>query len=242
MNQFLKLFSVTTIFILTAFSTHAGDFAKRHIHGFSSDGTLFAFEEYGVQDGSGFPYSNIYVIDTNTDQWTANSPYRVRLDDETKTIFDAREEARILAGPAMKSFEDRGNLVATNQPTERGIDKKRMAAVPRFFSPPLDISIEFRLERIEYPPSDICEPFGHTAGFILTQIATDDGQTTRQIHGDNSVPPSRNCVLDYDLADIVTYYPAHGAPVVAILIFMKSVGFEGPDGRYLAVTTKLSTE
>ena len=139
---------------------YAGDFAKRHVHGFSKDGQLFAFEEYGVQDGSGFPYSNIYVIDTSTDKWVAGSPFRARLDDETKSVFEAREEARIIAGPVMKSFEDRGNIVATNQPTELGLDKKRLIANPRIVIPPIDEDVEFRIKTLTFPPSSTCEAFG----------------------------------------------------------------------------------
>ena len=44
----------------------AGDTAELNILGFSGDSSIFAFEEYGVQDGSGFPYSTIYVIDTSS--------------------------------------------------------------------------------------------------------------------------------------------------------------------------------
>ena len=61
------LINLVLLTLSICFSAQAGDFAKREIHGFSVDGGLFAFEEYGVQDGSGFPYSNIYVIDTATD-------------------------------------------------------------------------------------------------------------------------------------------------------------------------------
>ncbi len=38
-----------------AFPAVAGDFANRDIIGFSADGSRFAFEEYGQQDGSGSP-------------------------------------------------------------------------------------------------------------------------------------------------------------------------------------------
>ena len=227
----LALFTLTT-----CFSVLAGDFAKREIHGFSVDGGLFAFEEYGVQDGSGFPYSNIYVVDTATDQWRAGSPYRIRLDDETKTVFDAREEARILAGTVMKSFENRGNVVATNRATELGIDDKRMIANPRLVVPPIDDAIEFRLEEIPFAGTETCEAFGATKGFRLLKIGTRDGDETIMLHEDTSVPESRNCPLGYALADLVTYYPEGKSPVFAVLISMQTVGFEGPDGRYLAVT------
>ena len=239
MKLFLTFISSILFTLTSCLLVFAGDFAKREIHGFSIDGKLFAFEEYGVQDGSGFPYSNIYVIDTDTDQWTANSPFRARLDDETKTVFDAREEARILAGPVMKSFENRANVVATNRATELGIDGKRMIANPRLVVPPIDQAIEFRLEEITFAGSERCEAFGSTSGFRLLQIGTNDGETTRVLHEDTSIPESRNCPLRYDFADIVTYYPEGQTPVFAVLIRMQTVGFEGPDGRYLAVTGKL---
>lgn len=230
------LISLVLLTLSICFSAQAGDFAKREIHGFSVDGGLFAFEEYGVQDGSGFPYSNIYVVDTATDQWTAGSPYRIRLDDETKTVFDAREEARILAGTVMKSFENRGNVVATNRATELGIDDKRMIANPRLVVPPIDDAIEFRLEDIPFAGTETCEAFGATKGFRLLKIGTRDGDETIMLHEDTSVPESRNCPLGYALADLVTYYPEGKSPVFAVLIRMQTVGFEGPDGRYLAVT------
>lgn len=235
--KYIPLFIISIMLSLhMGLSALAGDFAKREIHGFSLDGGLFAFEEYGVQDGSGFSYSNIYVVDTATDQWTAGSPYRVRLDDETKTVFDAREEARILAGTVMKSFEARGNVVATNRATELGIDDKRMIANPRLVVPPIDDAIEFRLEEISFSGTRTCEAFGATKGFRLLKIGTRDGYETIILHEDAAIPESRNCPLRYSLADMVTYYPQGQSPTFAVLIRMQTVGFEGPDGRYLAVT------
>jgi len=235
--RLFQIFVTSFLFIhFTLISSFAGDFAKREILGFSVDGSLFAFEEFGVQDGSGFPYSNIYVIDTETDQWTANSPYRVRLDDETKSVFDAREQSRVLAGTIMKSFEDRGNIVATNQATELDIDGKRMVANPRFVVPPIDKRIEFRLEEKQFPAAPPCEAFGPSVGFRLLKIGTADGDETVMIHDDASVPDSRGCPLRYDLADIVTYFPQGKNPVFAVLVRMQRIGFEGPDGRFLAVT------
>lgn len=236
MRIFKPILASVLLICFYTLQSQAGDFAKREIYGFSANGGLFAFEEYGVQDGSGFPYSNLYIIDTQTDAWTANSPYRVRLDDETKSVFDAREEARILAGPVMKSFEDRGTVVATNRATELDVDGKRMAANPRMVVPPIDKRLEFRLEEKQFVASSICEAFGASIGFRLLKIGSEDGDETITIHEDASVPESRKCPLRYDFADLITYYPQGASPVFAILIRMQTVGFEGPDGRYLAVT------
>ena len=136
----------------------------------------------------------------------------------------------------MKSFENRGNVVATNRATELGIDSKRMIANPRLVLPPIDDAIEFRLEEISFAGTETCEAFGATKGFRLLKIGTRDGDETRMLHEDTSVPESRNCPLGYALADLATYYPEGQNPAFAVLIRMQTVGFEGPDGRYLAVT------
>ncbi|MBZ9963064.1 DUF2259 domain-containing protein [Mesorhizobium sp. B292B1B] len=43
-------------------AARAGDVAELEILGFTKDGGVFAFEEYGVQDGSGFPCGNRYSL------------------------------------------------------------------------------------------------------------------------------------------------------------------------------------
>lgn len=68
----LLLLAVTFV----ASQASAGDYAAFQPIGFSSDGYVFAFEEYGVQDGSGFPYSTIYVIDTRNDTFLPGAPVR----------------------------------------------------------------------------------------------------------------------------------------------------------------------
>src|SRR5690606_10447936 len=72
----------------------AGDRALFDALGYSPDGRYFAFEEYGVQDGSGFPYSNIYVIDLVDDVWVGGSPFRVRIDADGAPQQAARQDAR----------------------------------------------------------------------------------------------------------------------------------------------------
>lgn len=72
----------------------AGDIASLQTIGFSADGRIFAFEEYGVQDGSGFPYSNIYVIDTRTDRFIAGTPIRQRIEDESASLGTVRAQSQ----------------------------------------------------------------------------------------------------------------------------------------------------
>ena len=71
----------------------AGDFADRELLGFSRDGAYFAFEEFGVLDGSGIPYSNIYVVEVDKDAWIDGTPIRLKGAEEGADLDRLRGEA-----------------------------------------------------------------------------------------------------------------------------------------------------
>ena len=71
---------------LLATPAFAGDRALVDIIGYSQDADYFAFEEFGIQDGSGFAYSNVYVVNLETDSWALGTPIRVRADDEITSL------------------------------------------------------------------------------------------------------------------------------------------------------------
>ena len=90
-----NLRTATLVFVfLCALSSiaSAGDFATLNFIGFSKDGRYLAFEEYGTQDGSGFPYSNFYFVDVVKNIFAAKSII-VRLDNEAATERQARTRA-----------------------------------------------------------------------------------------------------------------------------------------------------
>ena len=95
--------SLAGLALLTA-PAFAGDAAQFQPLGFSEDGRYFAFEEYGIQDGSGFPYANITILDTAADKWAAGSPFRIRLEDDTAALTDARDAARTQAEPHLEAL------------------------------------------------------------------------------------------------------------------------------------------
>ena len=49
--------------LLAAAPALAADGAQSRALGYSADGKYFAFEQFGVQDGSGFPYWDVFVLD-----------------------------------------------------------------------------------------------------------------------------------------------------------------------------------
>lgn len=216
----------------------AGDFATRDIIGFSPDGGTFAFEEHGVQDGSGFAYSNIYVIDTASDEWLPGTPFRVLFEDETADPAAVRAEN---AAAARALLEERGiapsgQHVASNPVTELSADPHLVVFNPRMVLPPIDEPVTLRLEHFSLPSNRLCDSFGLSRGFALTLERA--GQQ-RVLHRDTRLPQSRVCPTSYRIGDVVTYFPDAGNPVLAVLVLMETIGFEGPDGRWLAVTAPL---
>jgi len=222
-------------------SVHAGDFADIDVIGFSKDGRRFAFEQYGIQDGSGFPYSEVFVIDVQKDSWIKPSPFRfveqdapdgsdldVVLADTRHVAIQAANDSGLLDGIRFP-----GLTVGHNPVTEVSADPHLMIVNPRRVVPTIDDPMEFSIE--EFPlPAGNCASYGaHTKGFRLTMLYQG---MARILNDDNDLPASRGCPLSYRIDRIITRYPDTGPPVFVALILMQTHGFEGPDGRYLAIT------
>ncbi|MHC1548709.1 DUF2259 domain-containing protein [Phyllobacterium sp. K27] len=221
--------------------TQAGDAAKLDIIGFSKDGGTFAFEEYGVQDGSGFPYANRFYIDTATDKFLSKTPVRIRLDDENSSIENARSKAEqdgqaLTSLPDAELRENAGQTVASNPVTELSSDPFRVTVNPRPIFPALDASLTIALQETAVPASQDCQNMGEIKGFRLTLTEDKPGVKSELLHEDKAIPSSRGCPLGYSIGAVQTFYPDGSKPVVAVMIAVRGVGFEGPDYRWLAVT------
>lgn len=220
----------------------AGDAAELAILGFTADGSIFAFEEYGVQDGSGFPYANRFYIETATDSFVAGTPIRVRLDDESASVEDARQQARS-QGQAIAADKDlernRGFTAGFNAVTELSADPHRLAVNPRPVMPAIDAPLEFRLEEIALEQPENCHDLGQAVGFRLVRLGLAPGDAAELVHEDSAIPASRNCPLGYRLGAVQTFFPESGQPVYAVLVSVRSVGFEGPNHRWIALPGRL---
>lgn len=221
---------------------HAGDASQLNVLGFTGDGSIFAFEEYGVQDGSGFPYANRFYIDTASDSFVSPSPIRIRLDDDTAGVSAARDQARAAGEPIVSDAElaeNPGFLAGFNAITELSADPFRMVVNPRHVVPPIDEPLEFRLEALSFAATGTCAGVVDAVkGFRLVAIDGEPGGTTELLHEDSSVPSSRGCPTGYRIGGVQTFMPFQDESALAVLITVESVGFEGPDHRWMAVTRK----
>lgn len=242
-HRTLNIVIIALIFISVFIGTaKAGDIAERNILGFSPDGAYFAFEEYGVQDGSGYPFANFYIIETKKNSWVKGSPVRILLKDENKTVAMARKEAMIIGNLFVDKFKIQpvGKLLAHNPVTEIGRDPLTLTVAPGPVPFLKNYAVTFRVEALPIKTKR-CEAYGDESqiGFLLK--AKRKGGEETEIHKDSRIPTSRGCPKAYAISDIIRYSPPEtpNKSIYIILLQVFSYGFEGDDGRFLAISTEL---
>lgn len=222
-------------------SALAGDAAEFNMLGFSADGGIFAFEEYGIQDGSGFAYANRYYIDTAKDAFVPGSPIRIQPQSEDPSVDDVRAEARkkgeaIIADAELAKHP--GYTAAINPVSELSADPFRIVANSSPLYPQPSDPMEFRLEELEGIKSGVkCEEWQEIRGFRLLKVDTHPGGVTKILHEDKQIPASRGCPLGYRIGAVQSYFPDGGPHIAVVILAVRSFGFEGPDYRWLAVST-----
>ena len=211
----------------------AGDRALVDFIGFSGDGRYFAFEEFGVQDGSGFPFSTIYVIDLPADKWVAGSPFSAKLEDDGSPVDKVRQQSRALAAGVLEDLavNEPADLIALNGDGQSG-GKSIAFGFPGYG---LNAPQQMRTLVLETfaadTPGTPCSDYtaDPTLGFALTL----DGV---ELHRDTTLPKSRGCALDYRIFGVVEPAQLGGSvPGAVAIISVYPFGFEGPDRRFIAV-------
>ena len=215
----------------------AGDRAVIEINGFYEDSRYFAFEEFGIRDGSGFPYSSIYVVDLAEDSWVVGTPIRVQADDETATLSQIRAEAQLQAAEDIETLDidvpvEIAALIGDGTP---GTDAQDL----RFGSPgygPGVVSGDYELQLSSFPTNAVSpckewfsiDPLGYELRIV-------DGANERLLHRDTTLPRSRGCPAAYRLYGVVLPFEAGSISHAVGIISVYPGGFEGPDRRFIAV-------
>jgi predicted secreted protein len=238
------------LLLLAAASARAGDNAERGLALFSPDGRYFAFEQFGVQDGSGFPFSDIHVIDTERDEWVRGTPIRELIESEDATVTVARTSAASKASAIFTSLylTEPVELIAANPATEFVEDRRKVTFAPWFQSQGWDEKIHgtpvpgrytLAVSLLPFPMAEAC--WGEEAkqwGFALT-IRDNDTGTEQEAYRDTAIPASRLCPMGYDIGEILVYRAPPAQDRYVALIAMYTPGFEGLNRRLLAIPFKL---
>ena len=231
-------------FLVAAPAVHAAELSTYDPIGFSPDGAVFAFAEHGVQDGSGAPYANGFAIDVEDDAFVAGTPVRLG-GGEPGDLSQAETFARLegLRAQARAAIEEatgegrwrRGDVLMFSPVTDLGRDGTEVTVNPRYIPGVIEGALTARLEAIPFAnDTNGCPDFGRPiVGFRLT---VEDGHHLVTLNEDASVPSSRGCPTGYRIGGIETHHPPDGTRSLAVLVQMSTIGFEGDDGRWLAVT------
>jgi predicted secreted protein len=228
---------VATVLGLAA-PVQAGDRALADIIGFSADGRYFAFEEFGVQDGSGFAYSSIYMIDLAEDRWVIGTPIRAQAEDESTSLIETR---RLVQAQALSRLDDLKIHVPAETLALIGAGTLGTDGLTLKFGFPgignLDAPIgeyEVALSTFDADSAAPCNDwFGENPlGFAIS--LTQDG-VKDEIYRDDTLPRSRGCPVAYKISGVYAPSHSHDLDRAVALISVYSRGFEGPDRRVMAV-------
>ncbi len=231
------LFLFITALLAPVVPTMAGDRALIDYIGFSQDFRYFAFEEFGIQDGSGFAYANLYVIDLSTDAWVVGTPVRIRADSEERSLSDVRAEAKERASSHIDGFGinvpvEIAALIGDGVPDTDA--RELVFGAPAYL--PGMVSGNYRLHLSTFPATAASpcgdwfdrEPLGYS-------LSLSDSGVDRLVHRDMNLPRSRGCPFDYRIHSVVMPFMGATLSNAVAIISVYPGGFEGPDRRFLAV-------
>lgn len=243
-NIKIYFLSIAVLLFASSGNVFAGDYSRLNVIGFSQDGKYLAFEEYGTQDGSGFPYANIYFIETAKNSYAAQ-PVKIRVESETATEATTRVKAKMGAAATLKKFKiiagNVGDLLVSRLVTDLNADKIESDSAEKnqivkftdyrnsnYFIDKFDLTL-----KTSEVKNKQCEAYGMPVyKFDLTLKNTRD-QTSKPmiLQSDKNLPESRNCPLAYSIQNVYAY-----KNTLAVFMNVYTTGFEGPDMRFMAVT------
>ena len=233
---------IPIILCLFCLAVRAGDFATLNFIGFSKDGKYLAFEEHGVQDGSGFPYSNIYFVDVAKNSFAA-PPVRVRIERETATEPQARAKAKLGAAASIKKFRiierNRGTLVVSRLLTDltaydSGLkdEGQKINFAEMIWSMYRQGNYDLILRSLKVEPKE-CDYSYQPVYKLELELKDNSANSTIVLQKDTTLPASRDCPTRYTIQYVYLY-----ESFIAVFLNTYHIGFEGPDMRFLVITGK----
>jgi predicted secreted protein len=244
---------------LGARAATAGDGAALNVLGFSADGRFFAFEQYGVQDGSGSLYSTISAIVIGDNRPVKGMPITALMEPDDPTLAMQAPEQRLAAvrakaaadaAPLLKQIgiAEAGNqMVAVAGSRSRSLlDAEEVKSVSKAsvatvmlpaarFGP--DARLQLREFDIALPRCKDLVADDHPSGFGLTLERK--GRPTIHLSRDQTIPASRGCPDHYGITEVHELPLPDGSAALAVLIHYFYMAFEGPDRRFIAVTGRV---
>jgi len=244
MDYLPKFAIVSVAAILMCFPAQAGDKALADIVGYSQDARYFAFEEFGIQDGSGFAFSSYYIVDLKEDRWVVGTPVRIVGEEDREPLAEIRARSAEMIRPHLENLAINlpAQSLASNGDGAPRNDGQILAFGLPLYTGPTDVIGDYTL-KISHTQVAAAAPCAdwfesEALGFALE---IEDHGVAREIHNDKTLPRSRGCPMAYRISEVFAPFHATDISHTVALISVFTHGFEGPDRRFLAVPLAFSS-
>lgn len=251
----LKLI-LTSLMILTATTmAQAGDASVAKVVGFSKDGKNFAFLQDGIQDGSGFYWAQVDVIDVNNNKLLK----RVALNsndlfsDQGEGTTPAQEKAiynEVLKRANLNHYQIdqkiKGKTVLERPYTDFSTYTNTVFSLDYWAQGGASTTVETYSLTVREQAAPVEQHNEWCQDFINDTMITvevkgplygnyHNNSRTITLQKDLRVPSSRSCAYGYSVKQIISYKKG-----IVALVNYQAPGFEGPNYRFIAVTGQLN--
>ncbi|MBY5566953.1 DUF2259 domain-containing protein [Rhizobium leguminosarum] len=214
----------------------AGDIANIQPIGFSADGKVFGFQEFGIEESGNLPYSNTYFIDTEGGHYIEGTPFHTELTDKDANLSKARRQNLTAARSQMDKYDlltNPGLIAAFNPPTELGSPSKTLRYTTLATDGPPKAPYTLSLGEMPVPtPKDCAAVDKRVIGFSLQMIEKEGAPNRQAARQATAVPAERVCSVEYRIGGAVVYQPEGGNQVHIALV----LAFDADrNGRWIAV-------
>ncbi|NKL00495.1 DUF2259 domain-containing protein [Rhizobium leguminosarum bv. viciae] len=214
----------------------AGDIANIQPIGFSADGKVFGFQEFGIEESGKLPYSNTYFIDTEDGRYLEGTPFHTELTDRDANLSKARRQNLTAARSQMDKYDlltNPGLIAAFNPPTELGSPSKTLRYTTLATDGPPKAPYTLSLGEMPVPtPKDCAAVDKRVIGFSLQMIEKEGAPNRQAARQATAVPAERVCSVEYRIGGAVVYQPEGGNQVHIALV----LAFDADrNGRWIAV-------
>ncbi len=233
----MKCLIFTSILLSSLSTVFAGDTAITELLGFSADGNAVAFQQLGTQDGSGFVYCKVMVVDTNKNTYIVPASEVTLRDGYISDPHKACDKARVKIQSTLTKLKLsplRGRKVFSRLPTDElgvGASEVTFGTFPLF-----PVMFTHKVSVIGTPtgPDD-------GSGFVpqllkVTLNYPDENyqKKTLVLQEDKALPRSRQYAFAYELEDGYVFETEKKTAYVFTIRYYNP-GFEGPDLRTMVV-------
>jgi predicted secreted protein len=218
----MKTKHIFYILFFISILARAGDVATFVSLGWSPDDAYYAFAQYGEQDGSGFPYAEIFVVSVAENSFVPGGVIKnlwKEVDAKTDSIH-VLLQSRIDADSLFKAYDIRASRQA------------QMVVPP----------VEGERERVSWSDGTMSIFMQQTAKGNPAMLESEAAFQLVLKHGekDSTILGNpdrfRQYVMRYDIDRVLL---ADNQQSLVAVIKMTKIGFEGPDVRYMVETARL---